>query len=870
MRRARLPISLKLLGVLLGMATLSTGLALTLQDRALARDLERAAGARLDGAAEAARLLVAGHLESLHERYRAISGTPQFRAHLELGDVPTLTYYAEQIARREGAALIGFRDQGGHTLALAGDSSLPVDLEPGLVAHAGRPYAVVELPLETGGASLGSLVAVEPVTAETLGTWSALCGARIELAAHAVRGTSLERVVQPLGADLELRAVASLEAERDALAHSRVNLLAAGSVALVACFAASFFLSRGIVRPVLRIQAATERIAGGDFDVRTHSDRRDEIGDVARAFDDMLERLRLYLSELRRSRERLESAQRLARMGSWQVDLQSGELSGSAEFHAILGLEGQDPAKAVPQALVLERIHREDRADFERVMRVLITDGIGFSLNHRVVVDGSERILHTQARVLSDPESGARRLEGTVQDVTDRTRIEEQVRFLAYHDSLTGLGNRRMLAERLGLAIGRARRSGSSVGLLFLGLDHFKRINDTLGHGSGDRLLRQVADRLVALVRDSDLVAHEAGELESAVSRLGGDEFTLLLPEVDDPRNLAKVAQRVLAALAEPFGLDRQVIVGGSIGIATWPLDGEDAETLLRNADTALHHAKEQGRNNYQFYTESMNAASLRRLTLEQNLRRALEGDELELHYQPKVELAHGRITGLEALLRWRDPEAGLMMPGDFIPVAEESGLIVPLGEWVLRAACAQIASWQARGRCLLPVAVNLSAHQFRSGHLVETVSRILRETGIEPRLLEIEITESTLVREEASVVAALEALRARGIRVAIDDFGTGYSSLAYLRRLPVDTLKIDRSFVQHIEESRGDAALAAAIVSMGRALDLKLVAEGVETAGQRELLRGWGCDELQGFVFSPALPPAALEELWDGPAGAG
>ena len=868
MRPGRLSIRIKLLVVLSGMSAVATGLALWMQDRSLASDLERAAVVRLEGAAAAADLLAAGHFEALRNRYRAISGTPQFRANLEVGDAATLTYYAQQLLRREGSARVAFEDPSGRVLAEAGDASLgslPEPAEHGLVAHAGRGFVLASIPLETGALPLGRLVAVEPVGAELLETWSSLCGAHVRFAAEPGAGPAHpERVVRRLPGGLELRVVGSLDAERDALANSRNHLLAAGMVAIAIAIVGGGLLSRSLVRPILSIQAATERIAGGDFAVRVGSRRRDEIGDVARAFDSMQRRLHGYLSELRRSQERLENAQRLARIGSWELDLQSGELTGSAEFHDLLGLPPEDTEKAIPHARVLERIPPDEREDLERALRLSLSEGADLHLDHRITRTGEERILHTQARVMEADSGGGRRLEGTVQDVTDRRRTEEQIRFLAYHDGLTGLGNRDLFTERLDLALVRARRTATSVGVMILDLDQFKRINDTLGHSAGDQLLRRVAGLLVDIVRETDFVSHDRTGFDSAVSRLGGDEFTILLTDVGDPRNLAKVAQRILNELSRPSDVQgHEVFISCSIGITSWPMDGEDGEVLLRNADTAMYHAKDQGRNQYQFYTGSMNAAALRRLTLEQKLRRAIDESELELHYQPKVSLSDGTITGFEALLRWRDPQLGIVMPGDFIPIAEETGLIVAIGEWVLREACRQSVAWEAAGVPVRPIAINLSAHQFRGGRLAELVNQILDDTGVAPDRIQIEITESTLMADEASVVSVLRKLRAQGIRVAIDDFGTGFSSLAYLRRLPVDILKIDRSFVMNIARNGDDASLAAAIVSMGRALRLELVAEGVETDEQRDLLASWGCDEFQGFGFSPAVPAADVQALW-------
>jgi diguanylate cyclase (GGDEF)-like protein/PAS domain S-box-containing protein len=562
------------------------------------------------------------------------------------------------------------------------------------------------------------------------------------------------------------------------------------------------------------------------------------------------------LAELRKSRERLANAQRLARMGSFQIQLPSWAIEVSDELLEIYGVA---PDATLTVGRLVARVHPDDRNAVGETFRRCAEDGTPIHVDHRSQSQDGERVLHTQARLVLGEDGGPAVIEGTVQDVTERTRAEEQIRFLAHHDSLTGLGNRRLFKERLAQALSQARRTGRRAGVLFLDLDHFKRINDTLGHSVGDALLQGVAGRLVASLREGDTVVRE--DTPTAISRLGGDEFTILVAPIDDVQNLARVARRILEALAQPFHLSgHEVVIGGSIGITAWPDDGDDVELLLRNADTAMYHAKEQGRNNYQFYAASMNAVALRRLILEGKLRRALEQDEFEVHYQPKIALASGRTCGLEALVRWRDPELGLVLPGDFIPIAEETGLIEPLGEWVLRAVCREIAAMRARGIAVPPVAVNLSLHQLRSGRLVEQVRAALASAGVLPAQLELEITESVLMQDAAPVVAALETLRADGHPVSIDDFGTGYSSLSYLRRLPVDALKIDRSFIRDIAEREDDAALTESIIRMARALRLRVVAEGVETEAQKALLTRFACDEIQGFLVARAMPLAEIE----------
>jgi diguanylate cyclase (GGDEF)-like protein len=565
--------------------------------------------------------------------------------------------------------------------------------------------------------------------------------------------------------------------------------------------------------------------------------------------------------ELRRSRERLANAQRLARMGSWYYDVASNELEVSQELRGIFGMEGLAEEASLPD--FLGRVHPNGRPAVQEAAARCRADGTPMHVDHRIVLpDESERVLQTQARMVLGPDGRPAGLEGTALDVTDRRRVEEQIRWLAYHDSLTGLGNRALFRDRIELAVAQARRTQNVFGVLFLDLDHFKRINDTIGHSEGDRLLQGVADRLVRSVRETDVVARS--DAPPAVSRLGGDEFTALLCGLEDPRDLARVARRLLEVLRRPFSLaGHEVVISGSVGIAAFPGDGEDPETLLRNADAAMYHAKEQGRNNYQFYTASMNAVALQRLILETRLRAALEREDLQVYYQPKLGPGGRVVTGLEALVRWPDPELGMVLPGAFIPIAEETGMINSLGAFVLHRACRDRVEWSERGLPPAPVCVNLSAQQFRSGDVVALVEGALAEAGLEPRWLELEITESMLLRDEKGVVEALRTLRSRGVRVAVDDFGTGYSSLAYLRSLPVDSLKIDRSFVSGIAENPDEAALAAAIVSMGRALRLRVVAEGVESEAQRALLEAWRCDELQGFLFAHPMPADVLERWW-------
>ena len=433
----------------------------------------------------------------------------------------------------------------------------------------------------------------------------------------------------------------------------------------------------------------------------------------------------------------------------------------------------------------------------------------------------------------------------------ERKRYQEQLEHQANYDALTGLPNRNLLHDRLKQAV-YAQRHARAIAVVFIDLDHFKFINDSLGHSAGDKLLQQMADRLRDAVRDGD-----------TVSRLGGDEFILVLNDQQNEDIIFRAMQRIIGEVSKPVVIDGQELtVTCSAGISLYPQDGPDVDTLLKNADAAMYRAKEHGRNNFQFYTAEMNQLVNERVSLESNLRRALERNELLLHYQPKLELKTGNIVGVEALLRWQHPEWGLLYPDRFIGLAEETGLIVPIGEWVLRTACAQARAWQDAGLPPITMSVNLSARQFRQEALFKLVARILSETGLQPGHLEMEITESMVMHNAETSIAILKGLKEIGVHLSVDDFGTGYSSLAYLKTLPIGILKIDKSFVQDIEGPKGrkDGVLAQAIISLGHSLKLKVIAEGVEEQAQLDFLKQNQCDEAQGYLFSRPVPPEECE----------
>jgi diguanylate cyclase (GGDEF)-like protein/PAS domain S-box-containing protein len=461
--------------------------------------------------------------------------------------------------------------------------------------------------------------------------------------------------------------------------------------------------------------------------------------------------------------------------------------------------------------------------------------------------DGIETPIEDSAAPIHDREGKVTGAVTVFRDVSAARAMVQQIAHSAEHDFLTGLPNRMVLNDRANQAIGMAPRHLKKVAVLFLDLDGFKHINDSLGHPIGDKLLQSIARRLVDCVRGSD-----------TVSRQGGDEFVVLLSEVEQSEDAAITARRMLQAVAEAHSIDHHDLhVTTSIGVSVFPDDGVDAETLIKNADTAMYQAKENGRQSYQFFKPSMNVRAVERQSIEESLRRALERQEFTLRYQPRVSLTTGKITGAEALIRWTHPTRGNVPPAKFIPVAEDCGLILPIGKWVLREACLQARAWQDAGLPLTTMAVNISAMEFRHEHFLDGVFEILKDTGLEPNLLELELTESALMKHAGSTQAMLKTLRESGVQLAVDDFGTGYSSLSYLRKFHIDSLKIDQSFVRQISTGPDETSIVTAVISMGRSLKLRVVAEGVETQEELNFLQAHHCDEAQGYFFSrPVLPP--------------
>lgn len=574
-------------------------------------------------------------------------------------------------------------------------------------------------------------------------------------------------------------------------------------------------------------------------------------------------RSRGAVEDLRRSQDLLQRSQRLAKLGSWEWSPDTDEVVWSEETFRLLGLL---PGSAVADYdLFFERVHPEDRERVESELEKARLSDKPFSFEHRLLLDGG-RVVHVHQHVERGPAGPAEELRviGTVQDVTDQALAKAKIRQLANYDDLTGLPNRRLFRKQLERAIRVAGGRGHQVGLLFMDLDNFKLVNDTLGHSTGDELLRTVAERFSLQVRGSDVVSRMQPSPDAPeVSRLGGDEFTVLLSKISEPTDARDVARRVLKASREPIIVDGQELkVGVSVGIAIYPQDGKDAETLMRNADAAMYQAKELGRGSVEFFSAEMNADALRNLALESRLREALGREELRLHYQPKIGLRDGRLRGFEALLRWHHPELGVVRPTEFIPLTEKTGLIVPLGEWVLRTACSQARAWEQGGFGRARVSVNVSTLQFQRVDMVELVGRTLADTGLAPEDLELELTEGLLIEDAEAVVGIFHAMREMGVRIALDDFGTGFSSLNYLRSLPLDVIKIDRCFVKDLPSEPRAAAIVKGVVELAHGFGLEVVAEGVEDDEQAAFLRDAGCDDAQGFLFHAALQPSDCERL--------
>ncbi len=597
-------------------------------------------------------------------------------------------------------------------------------------------------------------------------------------------------------------------------------------------------------------------------------------------FDLLVHRIRYMLrsskdsTELRSRESSLAYAQQIARLGNWECDLNSDQINCSDGLRSIMKL----PSGILNKSSFLDLIHPEDRPLIEQSMHQVLESMASVQTEFRTIdSDGDICVFEQHMEVVEDAGNGVLRLVGAVRDITEKRETEHQIRELAYVDSVTGLPNRTMLGQYLDMAIHSAKRHDRVFGILFIDLDNFKPVNDTWGHDAGDEILREVAERLAECLRDTDVTSritpseldssltlgsHESSEPLETVARLGGDEFVVVLSEVQSAENAALVAQRINDSLSAPFTVsETKVYLGCSIGVSMFPEDGENVETLLKHADVAMYESKSRGRNGYHFFTDDIQTRVTNRVRLEASLRQAVENQEFILHYQPRLDLATETIVGMEALVRWEHPDQGMISPAEFIPLAEQTGQIVPLGEWVLDTACRQLRQWEDDGVHGLRLSVNFSCAQMRDETVIQKIQRCLGDHLLDAQSLEIELTESLFMEDIEHHLKLVHELSELGVWMSIDDFGTGYSSLRYLKRLPVDTLKIDRTFITDMHSFVEDAAIVKGAISLAHSLNLSVVAEGVETQRHVEMLSDFKCDEVQGFLYAKPMPAKEFEQ---------
>lgn len=570
--------------------------------------------------------------------------------------------------------------------------------------------------------------------------------------------------------------------------------------------------------------------------------------------------------DLKSSERRLRNTQKLAAIGHWEWDFATETITLSEQMYGLLNLSISD-FNGSSEAF-FQFIPSDDRARIKAAFDKAKNGSGVWAIDHMINLNGGgERVVHQQGEIIYDEHGKPSSTQGLMQDITKRKLAEEEVRHLAYYDSLTGLPNRLHFTENAELNLLLAQKMVRKVALIFMDIDDFKRINDSLGHHAGDILLQKVSHRLVEDLREHDSVSKSYKESDKEdnsrqLSRLGGDEFTIMLTELTSRKEVQKVCERLVKTLSKPIEVNgNELVVSGSFGIAIFPEDGKDLATLMRHADIAMYQAKETGKNNLCFYDENIDSNKFERLTLESKLRHAIENDIIEIYFQPLIDGRTGQLNGAEVLARWNDSELGFIPPDKFIPLAEESGLIITLGDKILKQACRQAKHWQDEGHIPIRIAVNVSIQQFRQNDFAEKVLNCLNEEGLAAEYLELEITESMLMDDLDKVIDHLKRIKDIGVHISIDDFGTGYSSMSYLKLLPIDKLKIDRSFVTGLPGQESDNSIVKAIIALSKGLQLNIVAEGVETIEQRDFLTNSGCKEIQGYLYSQPLEPNAFEQ---------
>ena len=571
------------------------------------------------------------------------------------------------------------------------------------------------------------------------------------------------------------------------------------------------------------------------------------------------------LTKLRQSEMRLSKAKKMAKLGDWEWSRKNDTLYWSDEIYDLVEISKEN--FKLDSHNFQKFIHRADLAFVSNKIKEIIEHKKATDLEFRIVTaKKNERFVTHQIEPVENPQQQLTGLIGTVQDITERKEQEIKIRHLAYYDDVTELPNRVYFLTFLAKTIEICQRNHRNFAILFLDLDGFKGINDTYGHQVGDELLKKISARLTKELRCSDLTSRYFDHFDNKldVARFGGDEFIILLNEIANPEDAGLVAERIQRCINQPVSLgERTVHIGVSIGIATYPADGQDSTTLLKHADIAMYHAKKMGKSHYQFFREEMAIKAQKRLKMESYMHLAVSKNELRLHYQPVVDVTNGRLIGAEALLRWQHPTLGFLPPNDFIPLAEENGIIIRFGEWAIREVCRQYKNWQKLGINGLTISVNLSSLQFNQPDFISMVAGIFKEFDMDPRFIIFELTESMIMVDTDNMLKKLKDLKALGVKLSVDDFGTGYSSLRYLNRFPLDSLKIDRTFIRELPASSDAAAIVSAILALAKALNLKTVAEGVETLQQKHFLENSSCDALQGFYFSKPMPVEEFENYW-------